>query len=178
MLNYYTCKLCCFESDVNTGKPSPLFDKENVDWAPTKDLGHNSIKASNPKRASRLFERGEKKKEHEIAVALLDLSQDTVETQTEDGDVEPLFKEMNIQTEITVDNIENIIAENKRLMEENSCLKKQLKDKTLDERWLQNDNDKVLFYTGLPNLFIPSTWLRNTFHTRQSLLLLSFSSCF
>lgn len=33
-------------------------------------------------------------------------------------------------------------------------MKKQLKDNTLDEEWLKNNDEKVLFYTGLPNWLI------------------------
>lgn len=128
-------------------------DKENVDWAPSVDLGHSSTKKHNPERSSRLVQRQEKIKRNESAAALLDLSQAT-EPEEDFDDIEPLFKEMAIQTELDMESLNNMDEEIKRLSVENDNLKNQLKDKTLDEEWLKNDDEKVLFYTGLPNWFI------------------------
>ena len=44
------------------GKPSALYEKDNPDWAPSKKLGHENVKALNPER----YLRQEQQRKHKI----------------------------------------------------------------------------------------------------------------
>ena len=41
---------------LHTGKPASLSDKENIDWAPSQNLGHNLVKTVDQKCDARLLE--------------------------------------------------------------------------------------------------------------------------
>ena len=55
------------------------------------------------------------------------------------------------QTDITSEYFTELIQNEETLKKENAALKEQLKQNSLSQDSFEEDNDKVLFYTGLPN---------------------------
>ena len=112
----------------------------------SQKLGHdcNKVKESSQERYNRAQERVEKRRGSEGAIALMELSKATME-ETVDAGV--TVEELNCkacQTDITSE----YFTEMKK---ENAALKEQLKQNSLSQDSFEEDNDKVLFYTGLPN---------------------------
>ena len=135
------------------GKPSSIYDKDNPDWAPSQKLGYdcNKVKESSQERYNRAQERVEKRRRSEGAIALMELSRATME-ETMDAGV--TVEELNCkacQTDITSEYFTELIQNEETLKKENAALKEQLKQNSLSQDSFEEDNDKVLFYTGLPN---------------------------
>jgi hypothetical protein len=62
---------------VSTGKPAPLYKKEDPDWTPCLNMGHKKdVTAVDPERHDRNVKRQKVKEHHEVAQSLLSLSQD------------------------------------------------------------------------------------------------------
>ena len=62
------------DSYVVVGKPSPLYNDTDTDWAPTRNLGHEKSKIlPTPVRGVRVRERKEKRKCVDAARSLLSL---------------------------------------------------------------------------------------------------------
>ena len=134
------------------GKPSSIYDKDNPDWAPSQKLGYdcNKVKESSQEKYNRAQERVEKRQKSEGAIALLELSKATME---ETVDVGVTVEELNCkacQTDITTEYFTELIQNEETLKKENAALKEQLKQNSLSQDSFKEDNDKVLFYTGLP----------------------------
>ena len=55
------------------------------------------------------------------------------------------------QTDITSEYFTELIENEEKLKKENAALKEQLKQNSLSQDSFEKDNNKVLFYTGLPN---------------------------
>ena len=55
------------------------------------------------------------------------------------------------QTDITGEYFTELIENEEKLKKENAALKEQLRQNSLSQDSFEEDNDKVLFYTGLPN---------------------------
>ena len=106
------------------------------------------MSASSQKRHERSKERVEKRRRSDCASALLELFNQSTEEKSHlnascPSDVEE-SRSKDCQTEVTNEYIAG-------LEKENSFLKEQLKLNSLNEDSFREDNDKVLFYTGLPN---------------------------
>ena len=135
------------------GKPSSIYDKDNPDWAPSQKLGYdcNKVKESSQERYNRAQERVEKRGRSEGAIALMELSKATME-ETMDAGV--TVEELNCkacQTDITSEYFTELIQNEETLKKENAALKEQLKQNSLSQDSFEEDNDTVLFCTGLPN---------------------------
>lgn len=66
------------------GCPSDLFDENNIDWAPTLNLGHQKVKPKTDcavRREERIVLRETKRRHLEAASALLDLVNSTQDQQ-------------------------------------------------------------------------------------------------
>ena len=151
---YYTCCFChrhdsSFSLSHFLGEPSSIYDKTNPDWAPNQNLGYDfrGISASSQERYERTQERIEKRRRSEYACVLLELSHKSTDDMLAKGDASPSVEENRVkdcQTEITNDYITSLDMEN-------TSLKEKLKLSSLNEEFFREDNDKVSFYTGLPN---------------------------
>ena len=135
------------------GKPSSIYYKDNPDWAPSQKLGYdcNKVKESSQERYNRAQERVEKRRRSEGAIALLELSKATMKETMDTG---VTVEELNCkacQTDITSEYFTELIQNEETLKKENAALKEQLKQNSLSQDSFEEDNDKVLFYTGLPN---------------------------
>ena len=132
-----------------SGKPSTIYDKNNPDWAPSQNLGYDfrGVSVTSRARYERTQGRSEKRRRSECASALLDLSCHQPSDEIEDVDEDlSLIEDSTVkdcQTDITGDYITG-------LEKENTSLKEKLKMSSLNEDSFKGDNEKVLFYTGLP----------------------------
>ena len=130
------------------GEPSSIYDKTNPDWAPNQNLGYDfrGVSASSQERYERTQERSEKRRRSECASALLELSHQSTDDMLVKADASPSVEEKvkDCQTEIANDYITGLEVEN-------TSLEEKLKLNSLNEESFREDNDKFLFYTGLPN---------------------------
>ena len=136
------------------GNPSSIYDKENPDWAPSQKLGYdcNKVTESSQERYNRAQERVAKRRRSKGAIALMELSKATMEETMGTG---VTVEELNCkacQTDITSEYFTELIENEEKLKKENAALKEQLKQNGLSQDSFEEDNDKVLFNTGLPNL--------------------------
>ncbi|XP_078382409.1 uncharacterized protein LOC144665109, partial [Oculina patagonica] len=135
-----------------TGKPSSIYDKNNPDWAPSQNLGHDYQKVTpeSQERYNRTQERNEKRRRSESAFALLELSKPS----TTEEQANTYIDGSNCkacQTDITAEYFTETLENAARLEKENASLKEKLKLNSLCKDSFEEDNEKVLFYTGLPN---------------------------
>ncbi|XP_046860953.1 uncharacterized protein LOC124454191 [Xenia sp. Carnegie-2017] len=151
-----------------TGKPSALTDQTNPDWAPSQNLGHTYVEKVDVDRYARISERNEKRKRSEsIETVLSAVTQSTLTTHLVDeehGATSASLSESESnnkysQTELSLDKITAMKIEINRLTQENLELKNKISDMTIDEKSFLNDDEKVLFYTGLPSWKILSATL-------------------
>ena len=149
--------MCCFchrpDSSFSLshflGEPSSIYDKTNPDWAPNQNLGYDfrGVSVSSQERYERTQERIEKRRRSEYASVLLELSHQSTDDMLVKADASPSVEENRVkdcQTEITNDYITSLEMKN-------TSLKEKLKLNSLNEESFREDNDKVSFYTGLPN---------------------------
>lgn len=147
-----------------SGQPTDLYDTEDADWAPSLNLGHNSVKNVDGKRKDRYDLIKEKRRKSEGAQALLELQNlteflqeepaEATDCVTATGNNESTTKTSEtceIQTDTSSSDIQALEAEIKSLREDNSKVREQLKEVSLDESEFRDNNEKVLFYTGLPS---------------------------
>ena len=129
-----------------------MYDTTNPDWAPTVNLGHNKVNpatsASDTSRYQRALDRTEKQKDNEAASALIQLGEIT--SSTSDSNAET---GTTVQTDLSGVMISGMQAELQRLIIDNQRLKDELKQKTVDfdVDFFKEDNEKVKYYTGLPD---------------------------
>lgn len=133
-----------------TGKPASLSELENEDWAPSINLGHNSVKKMDRKRKERYDLIKEKRRRTASVEALLQLqyvkpevSSDHASTSTENV--------KTTQTDMNMKDIKSLEAEVNHLREANLKLKQDIKVVSLNEDGFRDEDEKVLFYTGLPS---------------------------
>jgi len=108
------------------------------------------VKAASQERYNRAQERNEKRRRSESAFALLELPKPTtIEDQTKTYVQESNCKacQANITAEYFTETLENA----ERLEKENASLREQLKLNSFCKDSIKENNDKVPFYTGLPN---------------------------
>ena len=107
------------------------------------------MKSTNSERLSRYHGINEKKRRSETADALIAMSRQQL---VEELDMsEPKTGEMSTQTDTTVDELRSLEGEVDYLRKENADLKEKLLKRELNEDAFRDDDEKVLFYTGLPN---------------------------
>ena len=136
------------------GKPSSIYDKDNPDWAPSQKLGYdcNKVTESSQERYNRAQDRVAKRRRSEAAIALMELSKPTMEETMDTGVTVEELNWKAFQTYITSEYFTELIENEEKLIKENAALKEQLKQNSLSQDSFEEDHDKVLFYTGLPNL--------------------------
>ncbi|XP_022807135.1 uncharacterized protein LOC111344188 [Stylophora pistillata] len=163
----------------HSGKAAPLWDKFNVDWVPSLNMGHQksvideaSLQRSLEK-AKRVAERRKRthesteemakeksKRVNEPGVCVKYLFQSTT-TDVEMDDIEDLAENLpdnlrNAVTQTAVSTttvgIQTSETHNCMLQTESLFLNKQCSD--FDEAFFVDNNEKVKFYTGLPSFEI------------------------
>ena len=138
--------------------------QDDPDWAPCINLGYPRQGPTDRKRYERATQLEEKRRRYECAEALLALPKitdalDTSAGNHDDGSILELsFDETETQTELTGNSIEVMMKEKNELeikvtclKQENENLRMELLDFQLTEHAFIDKDDKVLFYTGLPN---------------------------
>ena len=138
--------------------------QDDPDWAPCINLGYPRQGPTDRKRYERATQLEEKRRRYECAEALLALSKitdalDTSAGNHDDGSILELsFDGTETQTELTGNSIEVMMKEKNELeikvtclKQENENLRMELLDFQLTEHAFIDKDDKVLFYTGLPN---------------------------
>ena len=132
------------------GEPAALFQKSHPDWIPKKNMGHSNIKPCNLERYDRLVNRSGNTLSMEVEVDSSSMDVDVDNSVVEDFS----SGSISTQTDLTQEYISNLEEENSNLKEEVSCLKTSLAYcLPLTEEELKKDEEKLRFYTGLPNFF-------------------------
>ena len=141
--------LCLF-----AGKPSALYEKGNPDWAPNKNLGHEKFKAPDPDR----YLRKELRRKHKIDEVLQNENETeprAVQEDAEESSDNPIGKGIShaeTQTELSSAEYEALRNDNIKLREEILILKKIKNDQTFGAEQFFDSTQKVMYYTGLPNI--------------------------
>ena len=155
-----------------TGKPSQLFEENNTDWAPSLKLGHSkfttNVKSSEKRekrRKNRELNRSQNIKSQkqlfpkspyqsttepneEISATDFVQFEDAHQTKTK---ISESTGNNGCQTDLTGEDISSMKQELERSTKEICDLKQEVLSKSLTREAFENDEDKVHFYTGLPN---------------------------
>jgi len=146
-----------------TGEPTSVHERDDEDWAPSINLGHNSVKKVDRKRKERYSVIKEKRRRTASAEALLslqfhntdkqevtcnDIQEELLSTNTALETIETAlkFREFGTQTDMNASDIRSLESEVIYLRKANSELKQELKEVSLDEDGFQDKDEKVLFY--------------------------------
>ncbi|CAL9689341.1 unnamed protein product [Knipowitschia caucasica] len=149
------------------GRPSNLYDESDIDWAPTRSLGHEKVKQPTAETLGRdeLHSRDEKRKRSECAEALAEFHKlmrfDTSEIQSpdipEDGETnaaQDVCPGVACQTDLTGEDIVSMEQELNKLNCEHYELQSKALDTAISKESFEKSNDKTKFYTGLPNFLV------------------------
>ena len=140
------------------GKAAEPNDDQNPDWVPTLHMGYD-CRSSNGDRFHRAKKRqddGHKKGTKHAEVGFDQQHMNDMDEASE-ALAEPLFQECCTQTDFDLmHHIASLELEVKtlRLRAENVDLKERLNARTFSEETFQNEDEKVKFYTGLPNFLM------------------------
>ena len=156
---------------MSPGRPAPLHEQNNADWAPTQRMGHSKIKQTTPTQLSR----NERNKEREArrvtleaANVLLDLGKgvavtvaptsadtcDSPDVSMDDLHVTPKTVDAECQTDLTAFSLMEMEECINNMTLELSDLKQKLMETDLKEESFRNSDEKTKFYTGVPNFLI------------------------
>ena len=134
----------------SVGEPVTLFQKNHFDWVPTQNLGHASIKPTDPKCYKRAISRNVGIEEEPMQVIV-----ESVDMEVDEEVDEKKSCSVSTQTDMTLSDLEDFVKKHEKLEEEISQLKKIVADSApMCEKDFKEDPSKVKFYTGLPNLYI------------------------
>ena len=142
------------------GKPST--DQSNPDWAPTQRMGHDKIKKQTPtdlSRAQRSQERAAKKIKIEAAKEVKQMERflenlDSYATSSASGDAITAESGVGCQTDLTMIQIYEMEQCISNMTCELSQLKKDVIEANLSEESFKENEEKIKFYTGIPNFII------------------------
>ncbi len=191
----YTNVRVCSEHFVS-GEPAKLYEQDSVDWAPSLKLGYTShqleksLCSSSQERSARIAGRNSKKRSATTVVKrsskkmLTADAHDVVEKASPDGvcdkatqtifnfespvavgcELEPFLEDKikGLQTELEM--VSATLCESQK---EVKRLKEEVETMVLDERSFVQNDDKVLYYTGLSNWEILCTLFK---HIQPSLM--------
>ena len=158
---YYNTRVC--SNHFVSGAPSKLYDNNNPDWAPSLKLGYESIDKTCIESRTERYERGMKRRrmmlqeyaENECTQPTLDMN--------DNGEPEDSVQNGNsitIQTDLSYVTIDEEMIklryEIDELRKENEKLKQSIRDstslleeRTVNEGYFEDNDKKVLYYTGL-----------------------------
>ena len=129
------------------GKPSALFDKDNPDWAPNKNLGHEKFKAPNPER----FLRQELRRKRKIDETLQNQESEANDSQENVTELSETVIHTGTQTEVSSADYEALSKDCAKLREEILILQES-KGLAFGTEQFFDSSEKVKYYTGLPNI--------------------------
>ena len=151
-----------------SGSPSALFDENNPDWAPSLNLGYDSESMDSIEAKSGRYERAvERSRKRGIGELEPEVDPDIPKADDETADE---GNSVSTQTDLSMkdldedrtkrqDDISHLQTqlevtreENKKLYQTAKKLKQEVEDSLLNEASFMDDDEKVLYYTGL------STW--------------------
>ena len=151
-----------------SGSPSALFDENNPDWAPSLNLGYDSESMDSVEAKSGRYERAvEKSRKRAIDELEPEVDPEIPEADDETADDS---NSVSIQTDLSMNDLDEdrakrqddishlqtqlevTMEENKKLYQTAKKLKQEVEDYLLNEASFKDDDEKVLYYTGL------STW--------------------
>ncbi|XP_066303870.1 uncharacterized protein [Branchiostoma lanceolatum] len=138
-----------------SGKPASLYSFTDPDWAPTQHLGHNKVDITlGVARSVRAAERNNKR---------IKIEEDGYSTGGIIDPPSPVVPNIHVaakcdagcQTELTGEDIDRMQCTVQYLTEQQDNLKTQLLSLQINENSFSNrGDDKVRFYSGLPNFLI------------------------
>ena len=148
-----------------TGKPAALFQKSHADWAPTLRLGHSDVKEESSSSWERRKERSEKRPSqidglgqhssvaHQYCMDVIAPSTfDELENHDEKVSSSAACISTEVQTELSMGDIDNMEQKLPALENENKNLKEKIISMIpIDIARLEQDKEMVLFLTGIPN---------------------------
>ena len=138
-----------------SGKPASLYDHLHPDWLPTQNLGHNKC---SKERVDVNQERYERKKARTAKIQMLATCV-SVNEESHVERVESSARDVEVQTEETAEEIANLRSELNSAYE--TCRALQSKIECLqpftEMSLLNQSNQFILHYTGLPNFKILKT---------------------
>ena len=134
-----------------------MYDVNNPDWAPSVNLGYEAEEKYQENDYQPLLTCEENMKRTEVVHALLLLQCSTnvehnheQEAQlTESGQRSTIDAEA--RTDLSTSHIHALEVDNNNLRRENSLPKEKLNASSLDQSAFADNDDKVLFYNGLPS---------------------------
>ena len=129
------------------GKPSALFEKDNPDWAPNKNLGHEKFKAPNPER----FLRQELRRKRKIDETLQNQESEANDSQENVTELSETVIHTGTQTEVSSADYEALSKDCAKLREEILILQES-KGLAFGTEKFFDSSEKVQYYTGLPNI--------------------------
>lgn len=158
----------------HSGKPAGLYEQENPDWAPTKQMGQNAKDDETPRSVER-YQRAKRRLEtksirqmtepsEEMAVTPLAKKKCTTNKRCLDfkspADEENKENRVNqtknvaVQTDLTMEVVGAMEADLKECLKTNFQLKSDLSKQNLDIDSFKNEDDKTKYYTGLSNFTV------------------------
>ena len=153
---------------LSVESPSKLYETTHPDWIPSRNLGHREFEKIelDGTRYSRAAERGVKRRLQE--------NNTTTSIDTESGTA--------VQTTLTMCDITNVEERLVQMEDEQASIRSELEvvkikmnQSNLEEDAFSNNDEKVAFYTGLPNWKVLSVLLE---YLESNLLLYSSLSPF
>lgn len=150
-----------------SGSPSTLFDENNPDWAPSLNLGYDTESMDSIEAKSGRYERavGRSRKR---AIDELELEVDPEIPEADDKTAVKVILSVHKQLDLSMKDLDEDRAkrqdshletqlevtreENKKLYQTAKKLKQELEDYLLNEASFKDNDEKVVYYTGL------STW--------------------
>ena len=158
-----------------SGRPSPLWDKHNVDWVPTLNLGHSKRRQVDHEamsaRADRVRERRKRglemqaletaskvKKLNEPGETICSLDFNVVEEETDEK--QPLVKDSLPSCSFSDDSFQRV-DQGCQTEEFDYMFEKTSSYQPFCESYFSGDDDKVRFYTGLPCFSVLKTTLNH-----------------
>ena len=134
-----------------------MYDVNNPDWAPSVNLGYEAEEKYQENDYQPLLTCEENMKRTEVAHALLLLqcSSNVEHNHEQEAQLTESSQRSTIDAEVSTDlstnHIHALEMDNNNLRRENYLLKEKLNASSLDQSAFADNDDKVLFYTGLPS---------------------------
>ena len=121
-----------------------MFDKRNIDWAPSLQLGHEK-QTVNPDIAMERYNRVNKRRKRLLEDEEVSSQfHSTLESENNEEESNPVTRDVMCQTDLTLAEMEHLEKINSESMKELAKLKFTIAS-------FEKDDNRVKFYTGLPN---------------------------
>lgn len=182
-----TCseQTCDTYSVYIVGQPAYEMMEADPDWIPSLHLGYVDTKPTNTARSARQRHVNQlRKTTAQAAKTLVQQAKETVEQQNNEATQQTAQSHSTNQeaAQSECNRCTVMCAEVNRLLEENRELRRELDELRISDSFFGEDDDKVKYYTGLPNLatfmtlfnlLLPFMSTRNTSVTPFQILLLT-----